>query len=275
MAEKRTTDKEERKQTHFIPTKWLRHYDVIDGNGQLLGRVEQIIVDMSSGHVAYMLVATEGVARSHDKWVAMPPGVLTWEPENVRFTTSVLSDNLGDAPTVPKPDRDDATLQQLRDADEHARLLSVISGFYSVTPFRLQTQDEELQPAAEPVAEFVPVSHLTYYDVINDAGEDMGQVQEFVLDMAGGQLACVVVAFGGTLGLTDKWIAMPFDILTWQPETHKLKLDAPRTALEDAPGIDKDEWPDRFLGELSDRNEHAAWMERVYGCFDCSPYWTC
>ena len=38
---------------------------------------------------------------------------------------------------------------------------------------------------------------LKYYDVVNDYGEDLGQVQEFMLDMAQGRVAFVVVAFGG------------------------------------------------------------------------------
>ncbi len=275
MTEKRTTDTRERKQTHFIPTKRLKHYDVIDGNDLMLGRVEQIIVDMCSGRVAYYLVSTEGIARLHDRWLAMPPEVLTWFPERLRFTTPVLSSELADAPSIPKADWPDTVLAELENVDETLAWLDSICAYYKVTPYRVHPRRDELQPQAPALADFLPVSHLKYYDVINDAGEDMGQVQEFILDMVADQLAYVVVAFGGTLGFTDKWIAMPFSILTWQPETHKLKLDAPRSSLENAPGINKDDWPDRFLSDLADEEEHAAWLETVYACFDCTPYWVC
>ncbi len=275
MAEKRTTDKKERKQTHFIPTKRLSHYEVIDGAGQLMGKVEQIIVDMCSGRVAYYLVSTEGLARRHDEWLAMPPDVLTWYPEKLHFTTPILSIDLDDAPSIPKADWPDTVVAELQNVDETQARLDSICAYYNVTPFRVHPRRDELQPQAPALADFLPVSHLKYYDVINEQGEDMGQVQEFVLDMAADQLAYVVVAFGGTLGLTDKWIAMPFDILTWQPETHKLKLDASRSVLENAPGINKDDWPDKFLSDLADEEEHAAWVETIYVHFECSPYWVC
>ena len=275
MTEKRPTDAKSRKQTHFIPTKRLKHYDVIDGNGQMLGRVEQIIVDMCSGRVAYMLVATEGIARLHDRWLAMPPEVLTWFPEKLRFTTPVLSTELDDAPSIPKTDWPDSVMGGLEAMSERSCSLDEICAYYNVTPFRVHPRRDELQPGAPAIADFLPVSHLQYYDVTNDAGENLGQVQEFILDMVADQLAYVMVSFGGILGFTDKWIAMPFSILTWQPETHKLKLDAPRSVLENAPGINKDDWPDRFLSDLANEEEHAAWVETVYVHFECSPYWVC
>jgi sporulation protein YlmC with PRC-barrel domain len=50
----------------------------------------------------------------------------------------------------------------------------------------------------------VPARRLAAYDVVNGAGEDLGQVQEFMIDMTSGRVAYAVVAFGGTLGLSDK-----------------------------------------------------------------------
>ncbi len=275
MTERRPGYAKERKQTHFIPTKRLKHYDVIDGNDQMLGRVEQIIVDMCSGRVVYMLVATEGIATLHDRWLAMPPGILAWHPEKLRFTTPILSTELADAPSIPKTDWPDTVMIELEKLDETMSWLDSICAYYNVMPYRVHPRRDELQPQAPALADFLPVSHLKYYDITNDAGEDLGQVQEFILDMVEGQIAYVVVAFGGILGFTDKWIAMPFSVLTWQPETHKLKLDVPRSTLENAPGIEKDDWPDKFLSDLADEEEHAAWLETVYVYFECSPYWVC
>jgi len=60
----------------------------------------------------------------------------------------------------------------------------------------------------------VPTSKLKVYDVINANGDDMGQVQNFMIDMVTGRVALVVVSFGGVLGISDKWIAIPFE---WMP----------------------------------------------------------
>jgi uncharacterized protein YegP (UPF0339 family)/sporulation protein YlmC with PRC-barrel domain len=89
---------------------------------------------------------------------------------------------------------------------------------------------------------FVPSIRLAQYDVVNKKGEDMGQVQTFVVDMREGLIAFVLVAFGGMLGISDKWFAMPWAALKWHPETKKFILDMPEEVLKNAPGMHKDKW---------------------------------
>ena len=72
----------------------------------------------------------------------------------------------------------------------------------------------------------VPAKRLEVYDVVNDAGQDLGQVQDFMIDMTTGRVAYAVVAFGGTLGLSDKWIAMPFEALCWAPDHRKFTVES-------------------------------------------------
>jgi hypothetical protein len=89
---------------------------------------------------------------------------------------------------------------------------------------------------------FVPSIKLARYDVVNKEGDDMGQVQTFVVDMREGLIAFALVAFGGTLGITDKWFALPWGALKWHPETMKFILDMPEEVLKNAPGMHKDKW---------------------------------
>ena len=89
---------------------------------------------------------------------------------------------------------------------------------------------------------FVPSIRLEQYDVVNKKGEDMGQVQTFVIDMHEGLIAFALVAFGGMLGISDKWFALPWVALEWHPETMRFILDMPEEVLRNAPGMDKDKW---------------------------------
>jgi uncharacterized protein YegP (UPF0339 family) len=91
-------------------------------------------------------------------------------------------------------------------------------------------------------ARFVPSVRLAQYDVVNKKGEDMGQVQNFIIDMHEGLIAFAVVAFGGFLGITDKWFALPWVALEWHPQTKKFILDMPEDILKNAPGMDKNRW---------------------------------
>ena len=91
-------------------------------------------------------------------------------------------------------------------------------------------------------ARFVPSARLARYDVINKKGDDLGQVQTFVIDMREGLVAFALVAFGGFLGISDKWFAIPWAALQWRPKTGKFLLGMTDEVLKNAPGLDKDRW---------------------------------
>ena len=109
---------------------------------------------------------------------------------------------------------------------------------------------------------FVPTIRLKQYDVVNKKGQDMGQVQTFVVDMHEGLIAFALVAFGGTLGFGDKWFALPWDALQWYPETMKFVLDMPAEVLKNAPGMDKDKWLQEI--EKWQKEEDLAELDRYY-----------
>jgi sporulation protein YlmC with PRC-barrel domain len=111
---------------------------------------------------------------------------------------------------------------------------------------------------------FIPTSRLKRYDVVNKKGQDMGQVQTFVIDMVAGRIAFVVVSFEGFLGINDKWFAMPWELLSWSTDKKKFILDMPQDVLEKAPGMDKNKWPD---------NVDFGLIAKSYSHFGVAPYW--
>lgn len=77
----------------------------------------------------------------------------------------------------------------------------------------------------------------------NHQGEDLGKVKDLMIDLADGSVSYAVVSYGGFLGMGDKLFAVPFEALTVDPENHAFLLDASKERLENAPGFDKDSWP--------------------------------
>jgi len=80
--------------------------------------------------------------------------------------------------------------------------------------------------------------------VINSSKEDLGKVDEIVLDKVSGQTRYVVLSFGGFLGLGDKLYAIPWKAISYDPEEDSFTLNADKERLKNAPGFDKDNWPD-------------------------------
>ena len=96
-------------------------------------------------------------------------------------------------------------------------------------------------------------------NVKNQKGEDLGKVEELVIEPASGSIDYAVISFGGFLGMGDKYFAVPFSLLKAPqvPEGSKaahFTFDVEKSRLEKAPGFDKNNWPDIAV---------ATWSQEV------------
>jgi sporulation protein YlmC with PRC-barrel domain len=81
-------------------------------------------------------------------------------------------------------------------------------------------------------------------DVYNQAGEDLGDIKEIMIDTTNGTVSYAVLSFGGVLGIGEKLFAVPWKALKLDPENKRFVLNVDKERLKDAPGFDKDRWPD-------------------------------
>lgn len=96
-------------------------------------------------------------------------------------------------------------------------------------------------------------STLTGDTVKNHQGEDLGDLKDLMIDTTQGKIAYAVLGFGGVLGMGEKLFAVPWEALTIDADNKQLLLDASKDRLKDAPGFDKDHWPDFADKEFSAR----------------------
>ncbi len=102
--------------------------------------------------------------------------------------------------------------------------------------------------------------------VVSPNGEELGTLKELMLDLDGGRINYAVLSFGGFLGLGDKLFAIPWEALNINTEDHTFTLNVDKEQLQDAPGFDKDDWPDQAQYE-------EGWLLDVYDYYGYSPYW--
>ena len=100
--------------------------------------------------------------------------------------------------------------------------------------------------------------------VRNSAGEDLGKVDEIMIDIPSGQVAYAVLSFGGILGMGNKLFAVPWNALTVDEDEKCFILNVDRRTLETAPGFDKDNWPD-----MAD----TGWGSQIFEHYGATPYW--
>ncbi|HEX5808460.1 MAG TPA: PRC-barrel domain-containing protein [Anaerolineales bacterium] len=102
--------------------------------------------------------------------------------------------------------------------------------------------------------------------VVNTDGEQLGNIKDLVIDLDDAQIAYAVLSFGGFLGLGDKLFAIPLEALTFDTRANQVVLDVEKDVLKNAPGFDKDKWPDTAQYE-------AGWLLDIYEYYGYSPYW--
>ncbi|KTD56471.1 PRC-barrel domain-containing protein [Legionella shakespearei] len=81
-------------------------------------------------------------------------------------------------------------------------------------------------------------------NVENIQNESLGKVEAIMLDKTSGQVAYVVLSYGGFLGMGDKLFALPWSIFSYDASEDCFKIPLDKEKLKNSPGFDKDHWPD-------------------------------
>jgi sporulation protein YlmC with PRC-barrel domain len=105
---------------------------------------------------------------------------------------------------------------------------------------------------------------LFEYRVKSPQGEDLGKIEEVMIDMEAGRVAYAVLSFGGFLGLGNKWVPVPWDAVALRPDEKALLLHIDKDKLQKAPNFEGTSLP-----ELANRQ----WGAVIHTYYGYPPYW--
>ena len=100
--------------------------------------------------------------------------------------------------------------------------------------------------------------------VKNAAGENLGKIEDLMIDLHSGRIAYAVLSFGGFLKMGNKLFAIPWEALKLDTVKKEFILHIDKSHLEKATGFDKDNWPN-----MADPT-FGSTLYRQYGF---KPYW--
>src|SRR4030095_10226007 len=87
-------------------------------------------------------------------------------------------------------------------------------------------------------------SALVNAPVRNTAGEDLGKIEDVVIDPQTGNIQYVILSFGGVLGINKKLFPIPWSSFSASRTRDYVLLDIPKDTLRRAPGFERGAWPD-------------------------------
>ena len=91
---------------------------------------------------------------------------------------------------------------------------------------------------------FLTASSIIGDKVFNPQDEKLGSIKDIMLDITSGKIEYVVVELGGFLGMGEKFFALPFSLLKLDAKNQCFILNQDKSVLLEAPGFDKDHWPE-------------------------------
>ena len=101
--------------------------------------------------------------------------------------------------------------------------------------------------------------------VYNTAGENLGEIDDLMIDKSMGKVAYAIMSFGGFLGIMgNKYHPLPWSVLKYDIGRGGYVVNLDKQQLEGAPAYDADaepEWGDR------------AYEKRLHDYYGAEPYW--
>ncbi len=132
------------------------------------------------------------------------------------------------------------------------------------TPLR-EPGSMELDPSGEGVAieetrRLIASSKVEGTPVFDRTGEQLGTVYNFMVDKISGQVAYVVMSFGGFLGIGESYHPLPWRALAYDIRLGGYVVDIDRQRLAEAPryGADEDPFTDDEYGARVDAYYRSA-----------------
>lgn len=213
--------------------------------GKDLGKIEDLVVEMNSGDIHYAAISFGGFAGFGDKLFAVPWKSMTFKfgEDDRHFIFDVTPEQLENSPGFDQnnwPDVADPAWSA--SIDKH----------YGVTRTAPRSDRSAEKPTVEKAKAPIVydavfrVSTINGMKVKNEAGEDTGHVEELVFDIKSGKAKYAALSFGGFAGFGNKLFAIPMTAFTLKHGSEEtfLVLDISPERLKEAPGFDKDHWPD-------------------------------
>lgn len=109
-----------------------------------------------------------------------------------------------------------------------------------------------------------PTNTLLKHGAMNDKGENLGKIEELLIDLETGRIMFAILSYGGFPG-RSKFFTVPWELLRFSAHDKKYILNVSRETIEKGAGYDS---MDKVL-EKADTN----WLGDKYEYYSNKPEW--
>jgi len=253
--------------------------DVKNYQDEKLGEVDDFAVEVQTGRIVYVIVATGGFAGMGESHRALPPSALHHDTAKKVLHLDTDKAKFKASPMFEKSKWSESASAER--VSESYRYYDAQPDFMSAYPetissIRATRQRDGSMPNKERAAKETemdnswakmsyvqPASKVMGASITNLQDEKLGKVENLAVDLAAGRVVAVIVSSGGFMGMNGEMSAVPPAALRYNESRDQLQLDATKETMASAPHFKADMWPD--LGE-------PAYTDGVYRAYRAEPY---
>ena len=211
--------------------------EVNSPNGEKLGKIEDLILDVANSQVRYAVVAYGGALGYGTRMAAFPPVLFRPGRKEGQLVLYVTPEQFRNAPSFEASAWPDWL---------EARYPDQVDRFFFLKDDTVVDESSGSQ--------LVRADDVIGRDVNDGGSRAAGSIEDVVVNLGNGQIRYVVLDYSTRLGLTGKLVPLPLVAFHFpsRPDVNAfLTLDRERVAA--ARAFDSDDWPD--LGDARSRKE--------------------
>ncbi|MBB2487654.1 PRC-barrel domain-containing protein [Mitsuaria sp. WAJ17] len=217
--------------------------DVRNPQGEKLGEINDLIVDVNNELIHYAILSFGGFMGLGDKLFAYPITVFRHSMDRDELVLDIDKERLRRAPGFERKHWPDWT-----------------SPDYNSSLERHFGPGARLNP--KPNAHLLRASQLMGKNVDDSNGKNAGEVRDLVVSMSTGQLRYAVLEFDRSWNLNDRLLTLPMKSLRFPADPKAdLVVLAPREQLDAKQGFEKKQWPD--VNDPNYRRQVDATLDRI------------
>ncbi|MBC7945639.1 MAG: PRC-barrel domain-containing protein [Burkholderiales bacterium] len=202
--------------------------EVTNQQGEELGEIEELIIDMNNARVHYAVLSYGGVAGIGDKLFAYPVSAFKFGP-NEKLILNVAKAQLKKNPGFKSnswPNWDDANTRAQIDRD---------SAMPAKETVKLKQPENQ---------RLVRATQLLDKDVNNAQGQEIGELEDLVVNLKNGRIHYAVMEFDNSWNLGDnKLFAIPVTAFKPTQGGEELVLNLDKSQIDAKRGFDEKQWP--------------------------------
>lgn len=230
--------------------------DVRNVQGERLGEIKDLIVDVSNDRVHYAILSFGGFLGVGDKLFAYPVRSFTQTGDGDKLVLNVDKSRLKGAPGFEKDRYPDWT-----------RYGEEVERYHGATVAVRPMPNAVLRRASELIGK----------DVNDRNGKDLGEIDDIIVNMRTGTVPYAVLEFDQSWNLNDKLLPVPLRAMDYSTGRRDLVMNIDKGQLDTAKAFDQRRWPDindpKYMAEVRQNLAAMAPMtsEKSAGRSDSRP----